>query len=128
MEVTKDLQKCQGVIAQVANRAGDVIGAGSAGLQHKVLISVPIFMEGRSPTSHPRKFASRFLNVPRFSPRRFSYPRLAAIRVLNTIENGPDIPMLDDYGITKPLSIFGECSSIQECAYCMRGKSKNSEL
>jgi len=30
------------------------------------------------------------------------------IRVLNTIEDGPDIPMLDDYAITKPLSIFGE--------------------
>jgi len=30
------------------------------------------------------------------------------ICVLNTIEKGPDIPMLDDYGITKALSIFGE--------------------
>jgi hypothetical protein len=48
------------------------------------------------------------------------------IRVLNTIENGPDIPMLDDYGITKPLSIFGRCSSIQECACCVRRKGKTA--
>jgi len=27
---------------------------------------------------------------------------------LNTIEDGPDIPMLDDYGVTKPLGVFGE--------------------
>jgi hypothetical protein len=28
--------------------------------------------------------------------------------VLNTIEDGPDIPMLDDYGVAEPLGIFGE--------------------
>jgi hypothetical protein len=28
--------------------------------------------------------------------------------VLNAIEDGPDIRMLDDYGVTKPLDVFGE--------------------
>ena len=28
--------------------------------------------------------------------------------VLNTVEDGPDIPMLDDYGVAEPLGIFGE--------------------
>jgi hypothetical protein len=50
------------------------------------------------------------------------------IRVLNTIENGPDIPMLDDYGITKPLSIFGEVFFDPGVCVLREGKSKNSEL
>jgi hypothetical protein len=28
--------------------------------------------------------------------------------VLNTIEGGPDISMLGDYGVAEPLGIFGE--------------------
>jgi hypothetical protein len=28
--------------------------------------------------------------------------------VLNNIQDGPDVPMLDDYGVAEPLGIFGE--------------------
>jgi len=74
-----------------------------------VLISVPIFLEGRSPASHPRRFASRFSKRVRiFSVASFLSTAHHQSVVLNSIEDGPHIPMLDDYGVAEPLGIFGE--------------------
>jgi hypothetical protein len=70
---------------------------------------VPNFIRGRFPISHPRKVASRFSKRARiFSAASFLSTARRQSGVLNTIEDGPDIPMLYDYGVTKPLNVFGE--------------------
>src|SRR6266852_3419331 len=77
--------------------------------RNKVWTSVPIFNRGSSSSSHPRKVASLFSKRARIlSAAIFLSTARRQSGVLNTIEDSPDIPMLDDYGVTKPLCVFGE--------------------
>ena len=73
-----------------------------------MLISVSIFIRGRSPTSQARKVASRLSKRARILSAAIFLSTGHQSGVLNAIEDGPDIPMLDDYGVTEPLGIFGE--------------------
>jgi hypothetical protein len=74
-----------------------------------VLISVPIFMEGRSPTSHWRKFVSRFSKRARiFSAASFLSTAYHQSVVLQTDEDCRHISRLDNDGVSKCHSIRWE--------------------
>src|SRR5260370_40997383 len=77
--------------------------------RNNVWTSVPNFIRGTSCSSQPRKVASLFSKRVRiFSAASFLSTARRQSGVLNTTEDGPDIPMFDDYRVAEPLGIFGE--------------------